>query len=91
MLIRYQCLVFNTHEKAENFYNTLIDYVSEYGEITVGDVVDEYEKIYDTNDYMPTFYDYKFGWTNLPSKSDDVIVKDGGSWRVVLPKPATLQ
>lgn len=84
-------LVFSTYEGAENFYNTLIDYVSEYGAIAVGDVVDEYEKIYDTNGYTPTFYDYKFGWTNLPSKSDDVIVRDSGSWRVVLPKPAALQ
>ena len=83
-------LVFNTYEGAENFYNTLIEYVSEYGAIAVGDVVDEYEKTYDTNDYTPTFYDYRFGWTNLPSKSDDVIVRDSGSWRVVLPKPAAL-
>lgn len=84
-------LVFDTYEAAENFYNTLIDYVSEYGVIAVGDVVDEYEKTYDTNDYTPTFYDYKLGWTNLTSKSSDVIVRDSGSWRVVLPKPAALQ
>lgn len=83
-------LVFSTYEEAENFYNTLIDYASEYGAIAVGDVIDEYEKTYDTNDYTPTFYDYKLGWTNLPSKSDDVIIRDSGSWRVVLPKPAVL-
>jgi len=84
-------LVFDTYEEAANFCNTLIYRVSEYGEIAVGDVVDEYEKTYDTIDYTPTFYDYKLGWLSLPNNPSDVIVRDSGSWRVVLPKPAVLQ
>lgn len=84
-------LVFDTYVEAANFCNTLIDRVSEYGEIAVGDVVDEYKKTYDTIDYTPTFYDYKLGWLSLPSNPSDVIVRGRGSWRVVLPKPAVLQ
>lgn len=83
-------LVFDTYETAEKFCNTLIDYISEYGSITVEETINEYDAIYDDNDYTATFYDSRYGWTNLPSKTDDMIVGDGYSWRVVLPKPAVL-
>lgn len=83
-------LEFDTYESAADFYNTLVDYISEYGEVAVGAVIDEYDKIYDTNNYTPTFYDYKCGWTSLPSKHSDVIVRDGYAWAVRLPYPAAL-
>lgn len=84
-------LVFDTYEEAENFYNTMINYISNYGSVTVDEVITEYDEAYGPIGYETTYYDSRVGWTNLPSKSDGVIVRDSGSWKVVLPKPAVLQ
>lgn len=81
-------LEFDTFKKATNFYDTIVDHISKYGSITVKDVIDEYDKIYNTDDYTPNFYDSKCGWTSLPSK--DVIVRYGRTWTVHLPYPAAI-
>lgn len=83
-------MVFDTYKEAENFCFVLIDHISKYDSITVTDVVIKYMEARDSVDYTTSTYDYRRGWTNLPRKGDDMIVRDEGMWKVVLPKPAAL-
>lgn len=79
-------LVFDTYEDATEFYKELLSKESEYGSVTVEDVLTRYEELYGPSGYEPTFFDSRSGWTQLPYRHN-YIIRDNCSWRLALPRP----
>lgn len=79
-------LVFDTYDDAVQFYDELLDKISEYDSVTVEDVLTRYDELYGPSGYSPCFFDSISGWTRLPN-SPEYIVRDNRLWRLALPRP----
>lgn len=78
-------LVFDTYDDAVKFYEELLNKISEYGSVTVEEVLTRYDELYGPSGYEPTFFDSRSGWTRLPN-SHKYIVRDNCLWRLALPR-----
>lgn len=73
---------------AVKFYEELLGKISEYGSVTVEDVLTRYEELYGPSGYTPTYFDSRSGWTRLTHRRDyTYIIRDKCLWRLALPRP----
>lgn len=79
-------LVFDTFDAIDNFYKELLNKTSDYGLVTVEDVLTRYEELYGSSGYKLTFFDSRSGWTRLPHRHN-CIIRDNRLWRLDLPRP----